>query len=158
MAVDRTASAAAVARIAAAFGGLAHPGDGKLLHPQCRDDMDIEAFYGGLDWRDVPAGTLARENASLCFMSAVGFQFYLPAYMHWALGNPDDPSASIEHVLYELDPGAPEDELHAFQVSKYRLLTLDQAGAIVAFLEVFRQVEGRGALAEAALAYWRGAP
>ncbi|MDH3791629.1 MAG: hypothetical protein OEU25_04280 [Rhodospirillales bacterium] len=120
--------------------------------------MDIEAFYGGLDWRDVPADVLAREHASLCFMSAWGFQFYLPAYMSWVLGNPEDPSASVEHVLYQFDPGAPNDELHPFQVSKYRLLTPDQVGAIVAFLEAFRHVEGRGALAEAALArYWRGA-
>ncbi len=143
--------------IETAFGRLTHPGDDKLLHPRCFDDMDIEAFYGGPHWRDVPSDVIDRENAALCFLSPKGFQFYLPAYMIWTLRNYDGGSASVLHTLYSLDPGEPDDELRAFQTSKFELLTPDQRRAIIDFLGLFQDHEDLGSVAERAMEnYWGG--
>ena len=143
--------------IEAAFARVAHPGDDKLLHPDCRDDMDIVDFYGGVHWRDVAPDVVISGYAAPSFFSAEGFQFYLPAYMIWALRNHDGPEIAIESTLIALDPGERDDALHDFQVSKFALITPRQRLAIVAFLEVFRDVEDRGQYASLALDhYWNG--
>jgi hypothetical protein len=141
--------------IEAAFGHLDPPGDDKLLHPRCFDDMDIEAFYGAPHWRDVAPEIIGHENAALCFFSPEGFQFYLPAYMTWSLRHYESGSASVLHTLYSLDPGMWSGELRAFQLSKFELLTPEQRKTIVAFLDLFQDDEDLADLAENALEnYW----
>jgi hypothetical protein len=157
MSLDHDRIQEVVRQIEAAFGGLDHPGDDKLLHPQCFDDMDIEAFYGGPHWRDVPSDLIAYENAALCFSSPEGFQFYLPAYLIWTLRNYEGESASVLHTLYSLDPGQAGDKLRAFQISKFGLLTPEQRRTIVDFLGLFRDHEDLGPVAESAMEnYWGG--
>ncbi len=143
--------------IEAAFAPVAHPGDDRLLHPDCRDDMDIVDFYGGIHWRDVASDVVISAYAAPCFFSPEGFQFYLPAFMIWALRNHDCPEMAVESTLTALDPSERDDQLHDFQVSKFALITPRQRLAIVAFLKVFLDVEDRGQYARLALDhYWNG--
>lgn len=126
--------ATTIRQIETAFTDVAYPGDDRMLHPDCYDDMDIAAFYGGTSWRDIPATTIAHENAALSFASAAAFQYLIPAYMIWTLETIDTGDGSIEHTLWSLDPDFSNGRFRDFQLSKFALLTPEQRSAIKAFL------------------------
>jgi len=138
-----------ISRIEAAFADAKHPGDGRLLHPQCFDNSDIRDFYGGVRWRQVPAEVIERNNASLCFFGPEAFRFYLPAFLLWTLRNyRTSDSFTVDSTIYSLDPG--QDDLRAFILSKLSALTAPQREAVVAFLEFMRDHSDGHADAEAA--------
>lgn len=155
MAFDPQAVDAALAAIEQAFAGLAPPDDAALLHPRCRDDGDIAEFYGAPDWRELSDELLIRSYAASAFFSAAAFRYYLPAFMVWSLSHAESPEYLAEATLRALDPGAPSEPLHDFQVSKFALFDAAQRRAVGDFLEAFTRDDDLGPLAEAALsAYW----
>lgn len=144
-----------VERIEAAFADVAFPGDDALLHPECMDDMDVAAYYGGTAWRDIPAQTIANESASLGFLSAAGFQYLLPAYMIWTLRNLSSGCASVESTIWSLNPGRFGGAFRAHNVSQYAMLTKAQRDAVVAFLNAITEDEELAEDARSALrSYW----
>lgn len=145
---------AVLAEIESAFAGLSPPGDDRLLHPDCRDDGDIAAFYGGPRWQDLAGDFIVRNYAAPSFFSAEAFRFYLPAFMVWALKHPDSPDYVIEATLRAFDPGAEGEPLQAFQASKFSLFTPAQRAAVAAFLEAFRADPLLGPIAADALKHW----
>ena len=134
--MDRKSFDEVVAAIEAAFGDIVYPGDDALLHPDCMDDMDIAAFYGGTTWQAIPDETVGFEYAALSFVSAEGFRYLLPAYMTRSLRHFDDGDIGVESTVWALDPNRAGPALRAFQLSKYTLLSGAQRAAIAAFLEV----------------------
>ena len=103
MVVDATE--AIVNEIKGAFTDVPHPGDDLMLHPQCMDDNDVEEFYGGIHWHDVPGEIIERNNASLCFFSPEAYRFYLPAYLIWVLNNfATSNSFTLDSTIYSLAP------------------------------------------------------
>ena len=136
MSGDADNYASVIRAIEAAFADVAYPGDDRMLHPDCFDDMDISTFYGSTSWREIPAETIRHESAALSFASAAAFQFLIPAYMTWTLENSDADSMSVEHTLWSLDPEFSSGRFRDFQSSKFALLTAEQRSAIKAFLTV----------------------
>lgn len=146
---------AAIQEIETAFAGLTPPDDHALLHPQCMDDGDIKDFYGGPDAWSLSDDMIIGNYAAPSFFSAEAFQYYMPAFMVWALKHPDTVEYAPESTLYALDPGSASPDLRDFQVSKYALFTPAQRQAVVAFLKAFTQDSDLGEMAESALAnYW----
>jgi hypothetical protein len=112
---------AVIQSIENAFAETLCPGDGRLLHAKCMDDMDIKDFYGQRDWRNIPAELIERNNASLCFFSPEAYPFYLPAFLLWVLRHFETSSSfTVESTIYSLAP--PESDLRDFVLSKYELL------------------------------------
>ncbi|MDH3738602.1 MAG: hypothetical protein OER92_05360, partial [Alphaproteobacteria bacterium] len=103
--------------INAAFAGLAPPGDDKLLHPECMDDVDVLDFYGGLKREDLSDERVVYNYAALTAFSAEAFQYYLPRYMVWTLENRDSIEIAAESLLLALDPGTEREMLHEFRKS-----------------------------------------
>ena len=145
---------AALAKIESAFAGLSPPGDDWLLHPDCRDDGDIAAFYGAPRWQDLAGDVIVHNYAAPSFFSAEAFRYYLPAFMVWALRNPERPDYVIEATLRAFDPGVEGGPLQAFQRSKFALFTPDQRQAVAGFLEAFRSDPLLGPIAAEALRHW----
>lgn len=145
----------AIQEIETAFAGLTPPADDKLLHPQCMDDVDIKDFYGGPDAWTLSDDMIIGNYAASSGFSAEAFQYYMPAFMVWALKHPDTVEYAPESTLFALDPASTGPDLRDFQVSKYALFTPAQRQAVVAFLEAFTQDSDLGEMAENALAnYW----
>lgn len=145
-----------IRQIEAAFADVAYPGDDRMLHPDCFDDMDISAFYGSTSWRDIPSTTIAREYAAFSGASAAAFQFLIPAYMTWVLENIDEGDISVEHTLWSLDPDFSNGRFRDFQLSKFALLSREQCAAIIAFLTALVDHRYVGEDATAALEnHWR---
>jgi hypothetical protein len=145
-----------IARIEAAFADLEHPGDESLLHSQCFDESDLEDFFGGIAWRDVPSEVIERNNASLCFFSPIAFRYYLPAFLIWVLRNHrTSDSSTVSSTLFNLDPDS--GDLREFTLSKFSCLTPPQRQAVTEFLRFMRdhsagRVDERAAIE--ALSYW----
>ena len=130
------------------FATVPRPANAELLHPQCFDDGDIQALYAFDRWQDVPDAILEREYAALAFLSAAGFRHFLPAYLRFVLSHDDEGQAVIGSTLAALDPARYDDELEAFQRSKYVLLTDDERAAIAAFVRTMADHEEIGGAAE----------
>ncbi len=147
-----------IGEIENAFADVQHPGDHRLLHAQCMDDGDIADFYGGIHWRDVPDEIVERNNASLCFFSPEGYQFYLPAFLTWVLRNfATSNSFTVDSTIYSLEPGS--GKLADFARSKYSLLDRRQRAAVSDFL-LYLKSHGQGLVDEDAVAralrVWQG--
>jgi hypothetical protein len=156
MALDPDAIRTATREIESAFGGLAPPGDDKLLHPRCMDDGDVADFYGAPDWRELSDETIIRGYAAPCFFSAEAFRYYMPAFMVWSLEHHDTVEYAAEATIRAFDPGAVDEVLRRFQASKFALLTEAQRKAVVRFLETFSHHPQLGPIAKDALRnYWR---
>ena len=160
MTISKPQARALIAEIEDAFGALEPPGDQALLHPQCMDDVDTCHFYGAPRWQEVTAEILVPGYAAPSFFSAEAFRYYMPAYMVWALENPDSPEMAVESAIRAFDPSYDDPRLTAFQRSKFVLFDSAQRRTIIHFLEAFA-ASGDGALegmARAALdAVWREA-
>lgn len=131
-----------IGQIEAAFAASKRPPNDALLHPDCHDSQDIEAFYAQTDWRSVPDELIAHENAALCFFSPKAFAYFLPAYLVWTLKNfKTSGFITSDNTIYALDPGFPTAELYDFAVSKYSDLDQAQRDAIVSFLTLMAENE-----------------
>ncbi len=142
---------ALIAEIKTAFDGSKMPADDELLHPDCRDDVDILEFYGGIKWQDMTDEMVVYAYAAPTAFSAKAFQYYLPAYLAWTLRNPDSPEYAGESILLALDPGTPDEGLHDFRKSKFAMLTLEQRDVIRKILCHLTNHANLGELAETAL-------
>ncbi|MDP5220817.1 hypothetical protein Q5Y75_26885 [Ruegeria sp. 2205SS24-7] len=141
--------------IKAAFDGLDPPSDDELLHPDCIDDVDILEFYGGIRLQEMTDHLIVDGYAAPTAFSARAFRYFLPAYLMWALRNPDSPEHASESILLALDPGTSKEMLHDFRVSKFSLFTIEQKDAVQKFLYYFADHPSLGEFADAALLnYW----
>lgn len=142
----------ALAAIESAFADVVRPGNGELLHADCSDDMDLEALYPIRDWRAMTDEDVVGCYASLSFLSAEGFRYFIPAYMSFVLRHPGSPEAVVSSTVWAFDPTIYDDSLADFVASKHALLDARQREAVRAFLEAmvpFEPDAGR------ALRYWQ---
>jgi len=148
--------AKALGLVEAAFADAPRPPDDELLHPNSRDDGDIAALYGIPHWREVPDEVVVREYAALAFLGPAGFRHFLPAYLAYALRNPETDAYTVESTIFALTPIEGDARLREFMVSKYGLLDAAQRAAVVAFLEAMAESQGEPLheVIGKALAYW----
>lgn len=135
-----------------AFGDDVRPTDAALLHPACRDDMDLQVLYGFAHWHDVTDEAVVSEYAALAFLSAEGFRHFIPAYLDWVARHPDAPDAVVDATVWAFLPELHGAELAAFVRSKWQALDAEQRLAVTAFLQAMTDHHEDAA---AALAAWR---
>jgi hypothetical protein len=98
-----------VEEIAAAFDGVGREG-GVSLHEaeeiDCHGTPEKRAEARKLDidtrWQDVRDEWIEQFPSVPFFLDARGFRYYLPAYMIWALRNPNSESAAEDAVVDNL--------------------------------------------------------
>ena len=136
-----------------AFGDDVRPTDAALLHPACRDDMDLEVLYGFAHWHEVTDAAVVSEYAALAFLSAEGFRHFVPAYLDWVCRNPDAADAVVDSTVWAFLPELHGPGLEAFVRSKWEALDAAQRAAVTAFLQAMTAHHPDAA---AALDAWRG--
>jgi hypothetical protein len=142
-----------LAEIDQAFRDAPRPGDDELLHPDARDESEIQALIGVPHWQELPDDTIENEYSALAFLGPTGFRHFLPAYLSWVLRHPDSDAAVISSTLYALTP-AYDDPMRAFMLSKFSLLDEAQRAAVVSFLRAMIPYED----VAPALDYWLPLP
>lgn len=144
----------ALDRIEAAFAAVPRPANDELLHSDSFDDMDLESLYPIESWREMTDDDVINSYAAPSFLSPAGFRHFLPAYMRFALRNPDSSEAVVSATIWGLDPSMYSERIAAYARSKYVLLDNEQRAAIVAFLEAMTE-SSYGEDAVRALREWR---
>lgn len=140
-------------RIAAAFDGVERPPDDALLHPQCRDDGDLQVLYGVRDWRELTGEQVVAEYAALAFLSPAGFRHFLPAYLLWVLRHPDSGEAVVDSTVWAFHVEMYDEGLRPFVASKPSLLDDGQWAVVLDWLAAMAAAGHPDAAAAAA--YWR---
>ncbi|MGH2808724.1 MAG: DUF6714 family protein [Actinomycetota bacterium] len=143
----------AIALIERAFAAVERPTNAELLHPQSADDMDIEPLYDIVRWEDMTDADVIYNYSALAFLSPEGFRYFIPAYLIYALRNPESPEAVVDSTIWSFYPDMYEENLRDFVASKFSLLDDAQRQAVDAFLEAMAPFENDAAQA---LDYWRG--
>ena len=155
MPIDDSALRALIGTIDEAFADLDPPGDDKLLHPDCMDDVDVLEFYGSIRREDMTDAMVVYSYAAPGSFSPEAFRYYLPAYLKWTLHNLDSPEYASESILLALDPATDKEMLHEFRKSKFALFDKAQAAAVKQFLLALAEHPYLGEFAQSALVnYW----
>jgi len=149
-----TASANALGTVERAFRDVPRPPNAELRHPDCFDDSDLAPLYAFASWRDMTDADIIGSYAAPSFLSAAGFRFFLPAYLSYALRNPNSAEACVSTTIWHLDPALYDEKIAAFTRSKFELLDAAQRAAVIAFLIAMRESEYADD-AEHALGSWR---
>lgn len=88
-------------------------------------------------WQDIPDGEIEECDVVLAHMSAAEFQYYLPAYMRYAVQHSHLPiweSDILGMTVSALYPSTRHMGLRQYSFSQYSLFTREQRWAIVQFL------------------------
>lgn len=130
-----------IAEITAAFDGVAREGGVSLREGRVLDDFGTEEQCAAarlLDtdtrWQDVSDADLEEYESSLSFFDAIGFRYYLPAYMLRDLRLNINPTYGMSSdIVIPLDPCVGTN-LHDYSLDQFRLLTPQQGRAVCRFL------------------------
>ncbi len=124
--------------IARAFEGVPYPGDDAVLAADCIDEMDVEHFYGRsweTGWNALSAELIERHYDSLSFLSPSAYQFFLPAYLTYAVSAFDDETSLVLYwLLFDLDPESLPTELRNRSYVQKEALTGQQRQVVAEFL------------------------
>ena len=124
-----------VETIERAFGNVERPPNEAFIHPESIDYGDIEPLFEFGSWRDMSDDEVEGLYASLSFMSAEAFRYFIPAYLLYCVRNPESPAAVIDSTVWSFLPELFEENLHPYIKSRWVLFDDAQRDAIAAFLE-----------------------
>ncbi len=147
-----------IAVITAAFHGVKLDG-GTTIH-----EADLEGAYTEehvriaarkkdpeTEWTAVPDWKIERFSAALSFLDSKGWRFYIPAYMIWTLKNwRTCDSLTADWVIWGFEPL----EGSSWSISRYGVLSTQQAEAVYQFLRFFCEYSGESEPENAIRAYW----
>ena len=138
----RERTATIIAEIEAAFDSVSRDGGVSLHQADAIDDYasgteqeEARKIDRDSRWQDVPDDQIAAHCDALSFLDAIGFRYYIPAFMVWMLKDPArmdlNTSASTVFALTQPVCKNPADEKY----KKYSQFTDQQRSAIGHFLE-----------------------
>lgn len=153
-----------IAEITAAFDGVSREGgvslrEGIVIDDYGTEDQGRAARLLDTDtrWQDVSDHDLEECCVSLSYFDAIGFRYYLPAYMLRDLRQPFDPlyglsSDTVFHLRLSTDTDG-----RNYNLMRYSLITPQQGKAVCRFLR-FMVVHGQSSAqtlaARGLTAYW----
>ena len=133
--------------IKAAFSSVRRENGTTLHQTQAIDDYEgpeQELAARKLDtdkrWEDVSEQDIIKYYSALSFLDNIGYRYYIPAHMSWAVKNYKLGSFDfliLDRILYSLDPGD-ETELAKRELEKFELFNKHQKEVICRFLEFMR--------------------
>jgi len=127
---------ALVEMIKAAFEDTPVPKREEMCTERLGDEPSEYAMeFFGLDWRRLHPEFLDRESASLSFLAAPAFRYFLPAYLIYDLTEPHSSQADPIFSLTWTLVGEEKPELKAYMLKKLSLFNKQERRAIAAYLE-----------------------
>jgi len=139
-----------IEQIKSAFSGVTRSGGISLREARVIDDYGTEeerakarSLETDSHWSEVDVEGLDPGGSCLNFIDPIGYRYYVPAYMSYALTNayPDalgDPwvdSNCFDHLIYSLNATIRHDpDRIAYQRKRYSLFTTKECTSIARFL------------------------
>ena len=93
-----------VEEIFKAFPKTQPPDVRTLVEVQCPDAQLIKENFGNQTWWQVSETVIAENFARLPFFSITAYQYYLPAYVLYALKSWNPFDNVVEYLIYDLEP------------------------------------------------------
>lgn len=156
---------AVIRTIECAFDGVARP-DTSLRQFRLTDlfgmsdDMPPRAWHiagkasADRTWQKIPDAEIAECGCVLSHMDAMEFQYYLPAYMRFAIAHRGGEPASdlLGSAIFALSPSAEGDNMRAYSLSQFAQLDFSQQVAIRSFLKLVSKLTSDSSHRDAAKA------
>jgi hypothetical protein len=121
------------------FRDVKQPGKKMLYAEFPQYEIEIKALMSKKwqNWWDIPDNVVDYHYHALSSVSPEGYKFLLPAFMTYALNNPESYSLVKEFTIYSLIPPNRFDHPDRFEWFSLRasLLNKEQIYAIILFLE-----------------------
>lgn len=131
------------AEIEAAFADVQYPGDRNLVESRIPDDLDVAAFFKGVnwqDWKEKPGQLLTPGvNGYLFSLSPAAFRYYLPLYMIFTLTDYYTSDLRLEEVISSVTLGGIDAKWREHTERQMSTMTIAQLKVILEYLEFFKR-------------------
>lgn len=118
-----------------AFKNNARLADQELTNHRCEECDQIRIDFENLEWSSV-ADSLVEENVdALSLFTAKAYRYYFPSFLLYCLKKFDPYDTVLQFVLLSLCPSSEFDN-KAWLNKRKSLFTVEQRGAVIAFLEL----------------------
>ena len=95
-----------------AFDAVPYPGDAQIVLDNGPDDLEaakLKERFKGFHWREISIEILQEMHSGVAFFSPQGYQFYLPAFMIFAVSDFDRGGAICDELVRTLTLPHPRD-------------------------------------------------
>jgi hypothetical protein len=146
-----------IERIRAAFDNP-YPGDDNIVEQDkvvryAPDYFETYEDFKGKTWESLTPDFLEYHYDSIYFFSPVGFVYYLPAYLTYALRNPLQ-SNIPDTVMFSLAP--PDNEsLTDYFAERVNQITSAQSSVIYTYIQEYMTIDPDTMEIDKALEYWK---
>jgi hypothetical protein len=125
-----------IKQIEIAFREEQYPGDDHLTQGSSMEAVEVGDFLRGRSWQDLRLAELARNHASLFFMTPEALHYYIAAFLIASVRDYNDSDQVPSSLLSLLNPFALNDSDYRSRFrQRYDLFNSSQKDAIRAFLE-----------------------
>lgn len=126
-------------QIEKAFREEQYPGDNHLTQGSTMEAAEVNGFLRGRRWQDLGVGELARNHASLFFMTPEAIRYYIAGFLIASVLHYGDSDQIPSSLLFLLSPFAMNDAHYQSRFrERFELLSNPEKSAIRAFLEYLR--------------------
>jgi hypothetical protein len=124
-----------------AFCETQPPAKDDLVEHECEECRGVRKAFINIKWQNASDKLLEDNYDKIPLFTPLAFNYFLPAFLLYALGNADDEfSETSDFTLYALTPGKNwKDEngrISAYWIEKFRFFTDAQMNAVYRFLEL----------------------
>jgi len=121
--------------IASAFKEVPYPGDDHIALHECLRCRELRDDLRGKSSQVLADSVLEHNCGDLALLSPTAFHYFVPAYMLYSLNHPDS------EVAFFTCQGLGMAGFDGFYLERFRLFSLQQKEAAIAFLEFFKSHE-----------------
>lgn len=124
-------------QISKSFDDIPYPGDKNIFIESGAHIFDVEKAVNQLKvkhWQDIPIDALINNRDRIGYLTANGFQFYIPAFLCAVIDKPAEVDVMLDNTISYLMTS----RKHQRQIllsKRVSLFTDSQIGAIVAFFK-----------------------
>ncbi len=123
--------------IALAFKEVPYPGTDQIALHECDRCRALRDDFRGKSPQALADEILERNCGDLALLSPAAFHYFVPAYMRYSLNHPDSEVADFT----VMGLGTSAHGFDAIDLERFRLFSLHQREAAIAFLEFFKSHE-----------------
>jgi len=92
-------------QIKRAFGEVPYPGDDHIVqNPHDLESARVRDDLKNKHWSTLPLKTLLKHSSALPLLTPEGVRFYLPAFLHISVVQPDEVDVIPENIISYLTP------------------------------------------------------
>jgi len=126
-----------IQQITDAFADVEQPSREALFNGHCCECAETSEAYAGKRWMEVTLEDVLRGR-EVSLLTVAAWQYYLPAFMIWAIREPKAVDVLQDNLVYQLQPPGEDGSVPAWFAERAVGFTEPQRHAICAYLTWYR--------------------